>query len=120
MPRTMEEFTNPGAIHITPDFPNAPETWSPAQAEELARQMGIGELTEEHWHVIRVLQAAYRDEVDPPLRRLHDALQAHFDDKGGMKYLYTIFRGGPIYRGCRLAGLTPPPAATDVSFGSEA
>ncbi len=120
MPRTMEEFVNPGAVHLSPDFPNAPETWSAAHAEQMAEKMGIGELTDEHWEVIRVLQAAYRDEIEPPLRRLHDALEAHFSHKGGMKYLYAIFRGGPIYRGCRLAGLTPPHGAVDVSFGSEA
>lgn len=119
MPRTMEEFVHPGAVQPSPGFPDAPENWSPAVAEELAREMGI-ELTEEHWEVIRTLQGAYRDEAEPPLRRLHEALEGRFSEQGGMKYLYIIFKGGPIARGCRLAGLTPPAGAIDTSFGSEA
>ena len=119
MPRTMEEFTHPGAVHVSSDFPDAPEHWNPQMAEDMARDMGL-QLTDEHWEVIRTLQGAYRDEAEPPLRRLHEALEGRFSAKGGMKYLYVIFNGGPIARGCRLAGLEPPAGAIDTSFGSEA
>ncbi len=119
MPRTMEEFTHPGSVRPSPGFPDAPESWSPDMAERLAQEMGI-ELTDDHWEVIRTLQGAYRDEAEPPLRRLHEALEGRFAEKGGMKYLYAIFNGGPIARGCRLAGLKPPAGAIDTSFGSEA
>jgi tRNA 2-thiouridine synthesizing protein E len=115
----MEESVHPGAVRPSPGFPDAPESWSPALAEELAREMGI-ELTDEHWEVIRTLQGAYRDEPEPPLRRLHEALEGRFSEQGCMKYLYVIFKGGPIARGCKLAGLTPPAGAIDISFGSEA
>jgi tRNA 2-thiouridine synthesizing protein E len=37
-----------------------------------------------------------------------------------MKYLYTLFPGGPIVQGCRLAGLKAPAGATDRGFGSVA
>jgi tRNA 2-thiouridine synthesizing protein E len=54
------------------------------------------------------------------LRDLHDALDEHFHAKGGLKYLYTIFPGGPITQSCRLAGLKAPFIASDPSFGSVA
>ena len=119
MPRSMEEFIHPGAVRPSPGFPDAPEHWSAEVAERLAAEMGL-ELTDDHWEVIRTLQGAYRDEAQPPLRRLHEALEGRFAEKGGMRYLYGIFHGGPIARGCRLAGLTPPAGAIDTSFGSEA
>ena len=51
---------------------------------------------------------------------LHDALDECFHQKGGLKYLYTLFPGGPIAQSCRLAGLKAPFIATDRSFGSVA
>ncbi len=119
MPTTMEEIIRPGAVQASPGFPDAPPHWSPRHAEALAQELGL-ELEDDHWEVIRTLQGAYRDEAEPPLRRLHEALDGRFSAKGGMKYLYVIFNGGPVARGCLLAGLTPPAGAIDPSFGSEA
>jgi tRNA 2-thiouridine synthesizing protein E len=51
-------------------------------------------------------------------RELHDALEEKFHVKGGMRYLYVLFPGGPIAQGCRLAGLPTPTGAVDLSFGS--
>jgi tRNA 2-thiouridine synthesizing protein E len=99
------------------NFPNAPRGWSRdvalkrAAAEEL-------ELTDDHWEAIRVLQACYADEEDPPVRRIADALEARFAGKGARKYLFQLFPGGPIAQGCRLASLTAPPGSVDQSFGS--
>ena len=76
------------------------------------------ELGDDHWEVIRVLQACYADEEDPPVRRLADALEARFSDKGSRKYLFQLFPGGPIAQGCRLASLTAPSGSVDASFGS--
>jgi tRNA 2-thiouridine synthesizing protein E len=102
-----------------PNFRDAPDGWTEAQAEAAAAQSNL-KLTEDHWEVVRVLQGCYRDEVSPRLRLLHDALQARFAAKGGMKYLFTILPGGPIAQGCALAGLKPPAGARDISFGSVA
>ena len=52
------------------------------------------------------------------VRELHDALDEKFHEKGGMKYLYGLFPGGPISQGCRLAGIEAPPGSTDTGFGS--
>jgi hypothetical protein len=61
-----------------------------------------------------------RDYTVINLRDLHDALDECFYLKGGLKYLYTLFPGGPIAQSCRLAGLKAPFMATDRGFGSVA
>jgi tRNA 2-thiouridine synthesizing protein E len=116
----MYSILHPGAeLQSEPDFRDAPEGWTRAHARKLAAEAGL-KLTEDHWEVIRVLQGCYKDEVSPRLRLLHDALEARFAGKGGMKYLFGILPGGPIVQGCVLADLKPPAGATDVSYGSVA
>ena len=109
----------PAADH---DFPHAPFNWTRSDAEKIAREEGL-ELAEDHWETIRALQNYYAHHEDAAvinLRELHDALDEHFHPKGGIKYLYTLFPGGPIAQSCRLAGLKAPFIATDPSFGSVA
>lgn len=105
-----------------PDFPHAPADWSREDALEVARKEGLA-LTDDHWEAVRALQTYYanhEDEATINLRNLHDALDEHFHQKGGLKYLYTLFPGGPIAQSCRLAGLKAPVIAADRSFGSVA
>ncbi len=119
MPMTMQDIINPGSARHVPEFPDAPSGWSLESARREAERMGI-RLGAEHLEAIRVIQGAYRDEPAPPLRRIHDALEARFADVGGMRHLYEIFSGGPVTRGCILAGVKPPAGAVDESFGSTA
>ena len=105
-----------------PDFPYAPLDWTLEDAMKTARAEGM-ELSEAHWNVIRALQNYYAhhdDETVISMRELHDALDEHFHLQGGLKYLYTLFPGGPIAQSCRLAGLKAPYMASDSSFGSVA
>ena len=105
-----------------PDFPHAPVEWTRDDAMDIARQEGLT-LTEDHWEAIRALQAYYaqhEDETTINMRNLHDALDEHFHQQGGLKFLYTLFPGGPIAQSCRLAGLKAPFIAADPSFGSVA
>lgn len=105
-----------------PDFPNAPLDWSREETIAAARAEGL-ELTEDHWETLRALQRYYANHEDDSvinLRDLHDALDEHFHPKGGIKYLFTLFPGGPIAQSCRLAGLKAPFIARDPSFGSVA
>jgi tRNA 2-thiouridine synthesizing protein E len=51
-------------------------------------------------------------------RELHDALEEKFHSRGGMKYLYSLFPGGPITQGCKLAGIEAPAGCSDTGFGS--
>lgn len=114
----MKDILDPAGIDEKDDsFPYAPRGWSRAVALERAAQENL-ELTDDHWEAIRVLQACYADEEVPPVRRISDALEARFVDKGARKYLFRLFPGGPIAQGCRLASLTSPPGSVDRSFGS--
>jgi len=102
-----------------PDFPHAFSDWSRENAEELARAEGLT-LTEEHWQVVRALQAFYAHHEEPTVnvRELHDALNEDFYAEGGIRYLYTLFPKGLLAQGCLLAGLQPPAGAQDKGFGS--
>lgn len=103
-----------------PDFPDAPMGWTRDEAMKIARDERL-ELTEAHWEAVRALQnyyAHHEDETAINLRNLHDALDEHFHSSGGLKYLYTLFPGGPIAQTCRFAGLKAPFIASDPSFGS--
>jgi len=105
-----------------PDFPHAPLDWTREETLAAARIEGL-ELTEDHWDTIRALQNYYAHHADDTvinMRDLHDALDECFHEKGGLKFLYTIFPGGPIAQSCRLAGLKAPYIATDPHFGSVA
>lgn len=85
------------------------EEWSPAIAEQLAREEGI-ELTAAHWEIIHVLRDFYaRFEQAPAMRPLVKAVgQALGADKGRSIYLMTLFPGSPAKVGARLAGLPKP------------
>lgn len=110
------------APDANPDYPHAPLNWTQDDAAKTARKESL-ELTDDHWETIRALQSYYahhEDESLISLRDLHDALEEHFHQKGGVKYLYTLFPEGPIAQGCRLAGLKAPFTATDSGFGSVA
>jgi tRNA 2-thiouridine synthesizing protein E len=117
----MYGLVHPGSdpAREEPKYPDAPEDWSEDQAASLAAKAGL-KLTEDHWEAIRVLQGCYKDEASPRIRLLHHALEARFAAKGGKKYLYDLFPGGPIAQGCALAGVKPPSGARDPSFGSVA
>lgn len=102
-----------------PNFPHAPNDWTPAAARRIARREGIA-LSEEHWEVVRALQEYFAKHVKTgvQLRELHDALDERFHLTGGIRYLYQLLPGGPVAQGCRLAGLMPPAGAVDRGFGS--
>jgi tRNA 2-thiouridine synthesizing protein E len=100
-----------------PSFDYAPEEWSLEQAEALARAEDLI-LTHEHWETFDALQQYFARNDRPNPREIHDALDERFHNRGGIRYLYTLFPGGPIAQGGRLAGIEPPAGAEDKSFGS--
>ena len=101
------------------NFPNAPDGWNPAVAEDVAKQQKL-ELKPDHWNVIQALQSYYKshDKPDYKRREITDALEEMFHIKGGMKYLYKLLPKGPISQGCALAGIENPAGNVDRSFGS--
>ena len=102
-------------------FPDAPVDWTCALAAKTATEEGL-DLGEDHWEALRALQHYYakHEEITINMRELHDALDEKFHMKGGIKYLYRLFPGGPLAQGCRIAGLKAPAGATDRGFGSVA
>jgi tRNA 2-thiouridine synthesizing protein E len=117
MANDMNEILNPGTAQRDPDFPQAPPDWTRETAVAAATADGI-ELGADHWEAIGALQAYFAGQGKPNMRQLHDALEERFHSRGGLKYLFEAFPGGPIAQGCRFAGLQPPAGATDKSFGS--
>ena len=101
------------------DFPYAPAGWSAAEVTASAAGEGL-ELGDDHWEVVHGLQEFYARHEDQPIitRDLHDALEERFHARGGLKYLYVLFPGGPVAQGCRIAGLEPPAGSLDTGFGS--
>lgn len=100
-----------------PSYPNAPDDWSPEIAMGYAKEEQI-ELTGDHWDELAALQEYYAKHDRVNLRELSDALEERFHSKGGKKFLFSLFPGGPIAQGCRLAGLEMPRGTVDRGFGS--
>ena len=100
-------------------FPFAPTDWQESDALRLAREQDL-ELGSDHIELLAALQAYFASHEKPDLnmRELHDALDERFHSRGGMKYLYRLFPGGPVAQGCQLAGLVIPAGVVDKSFGS--
>lgn len=120
MNHATQDFIRPGyETPPVPDFPHAFSDWTQADAIDLAATQNLI-LTADHWQVIRALQHFYAHQEEPTInmRELHDALDEEFHQKGGIRYLYTLFPKGPVAQGCLLAGLTPPAGAQDKGFGS--
>jgi len=98
-------------------FPNAPEGWDAELAEKIAADSNL-ELTLDHWQAISGLQEYFSKHEIGNRRELVDALNEKFYKKGGTKYLYQLFPGGPVAQGCVIAGIQPPSGSVDKSFGS--
>jgi tRNA 2-thiouridine synthesizing protein E len=105
---------------VDPGFPHAPAGWTRQAGGDTASAEGL-QLEDAHWEAVRALQEFFdRHRDDPSInsRALHDALEEHFHAEGGIKYLYSLFPGGPVTQGCRLAGLEAPAGSSDTGFGS--
>ncbi len=104
---------------VDPDFPHAPVGWTRESAESSATAAGLVP-DADHWEAVSALQEFFsrHDGLSINSRELHDALEEKFHARGGMKYLYSLFPGGPVTQGCLLAGIDPPAGCSDAGFGS--
>ena len=94
------------------------QNWSRKKSTQLAMREGIS-LTDQHWHVIHYLRKLYLNHGLPRFARTTArSLNRQIAAQGGNKYLYSLFAGGPVTQGSRLANLRTPANATDVSFGT--
>ena len=77
--------------------------WTKEIAAAIAKEEGIAQLTDDHWHVIDFLRKdAEEKESAPTIRRLKKV--------GGIdtKLLYELFPGGPLKKSTKIAGLPKP------------
>ncbi len=94
------------------------QSWSEEHARELAAEQGV-DLTEEHWDVLYFLRDRYIEEGQAKSgRKVVEALEKRYANRGGKRYLYTLFPHGPVTQGSIIAGLPLPAYTADPSFGS--
>lgn len=77
--------------------------WNKEIAAAIAKEEGIGELSDAHWKVIEFLQKDFEaNGTMPSLRRVTKA--------GGIptKELYDLYPGGPLKKSSKIAGLLKP------------
>ncbi|MCB0258636.1 MAG: TusE/DsrC/DsvC family sulfur relay protein [Calditrichaeota bacterium] len=80
-----------------------PSDWSEEMAPVLAEQVGIFELTEQHWKVIRFMRKDFAEKGQiPTVRRIKN--------EGGVptKDLYALFPEGPAKKAAFISGLGKP------------
>ncbi len=76
------------------------ELWNDVVAAALAATEGVGELTADHWKVVRYLHQHYLDfRVAPMVRKL--CKQTGLT----LKRIYELFPSGPARGACKVAGL---------------
>ena len=77
--------------------------WSEELAGAFAAELGIPELTEDHWKVIHFMRKVFTEDGDAPsIRRL--TKESGVDTKS----LYKLFPKGPAKKAAKIAGLPKP------------
>lgn len=91
--------------------------WNEDMGRRQAEKEGLS-LTDEHWAVVHYLREHYaRHGRAENGRELGDTLEKHFEDRGGRKWLYSLFPKGPVSQGSRIGGLPLPRYSEDEGFG---
>lgn len=78
------------------------DQWTKDVASEIAKNEGVGELTDKHWEVIQYLQDQYRNEARLSIRSI---------GKSGVvdiKQFYQLFPDGPLKKAAKIAGIPKP------------
>jgi tRNA 2-thiouridine synthesizing protein E len=79
------------------------EQWTPLMAVEIAREVGIGELTDRHWKVIDLMREEYVAKgTGPTVRALGKTSGV------SIKELYQLFPQGPAKLAAKIAGIPKP------------
>ena len=98
--------------HLVPDlgpngFLKTMAEWDRAEAQRLALDHGVGQLTDDHWRVIEYVQGYYRTfGVGPPVVNVHQETGLSSKD------ICELFPCGMVKGAYRLSGLPRPPGCT--------
>lgn len=99
----MTTLTDAAVERDAEGFFTHPEQWSEPMAEEIARENGIGPLTDRHWQVIHFMRDAYlKNGSAPSIRTLGKASGVP------IKELYQLFPKGPAKLAAKIAGIPKP------------
>jgi len=80
-----------------------PGQWREEMAPEIARAAGIGELTEQHWQVIKFMRTEYAAKgTGPTVRALGKTSGV------SIKELFQLFPKGPAKLAAKIAGIPKP------------
>ncbi len=80
-----------------------PEQWNKEMGAEIARSVGIEELTDRHWQVIEFMRKTYLDTGSAP------SMRALGKTSGvGFKELYELFPKGPAKLAAKIGGIPKP------------
>jgi TusE/DsrC/DsvC family sulfur relay protein len=80
-----------------------PDQWSEEMASELAAAEGIGELTDDHWRVIKFMRHEYFEKGTGPTVRVLGKISGV-----SIKELYQLFPKGPAKVAAKIAGIPKP------------
>lgn len=80
-----------------------PEIWNEEVATMIARYDGIGEMSEKHWAIVRLIRKHWEEKGMAPMVRV-------LCQETGVKLreVYELFPLGPARGACRIAGLPKP------------
>lgn len=91
-------------VTVTDDgFFTDPGQWREDMAPEIAREAGVGELTERHWQVIKFMRHEFDEKGTGPTVRVLGKTSGV-----GVKELYQLFPKGPAKLAARVAGIPKP------------
>ena len=80
-----------------------PEQWDKSIAQEIADDVGIGELNPRHWMVIEYMRKRFLEAGTAP------SIRALGKESGvAIKELYQLFPKGPAKLAARIAGIPKP------------
>jgi len=80
-----------------------PQQWREEMAPEIARQEGVGELTDRHWQVLKFMRHQYHEKGTGPTVRILGKTSGV-----PIKELYELFPKGPAKLAAKIAGIPKP------------
>lgn len=84
-------------------FFDDPGQWTEDMAPAIAREAGVGDLTEQHWRVIKFMRHEYESKGTGPTVRVLGKTSGV-----SVRELYQLFPKGPAKLAAKIAGIPKP------------